>query len=48
MKEQYLEIMNPPVYDAKLFAKNANQGALDALAQSLAILQDLAFEESQT
>ena len=48
MKEQYLEIMNPPVYDAKLFAKNANQGALDALAQSLAILQDLAFENAQT
>ncbi|MDE7174071.1 MAG: glutamate--tRNA ligase [Helicobacter sp.] len=48
MKEQYLEIMNPPVYDAKLFAKNANQGALDTLAQSLAILQDLAFEDTQT
>ena len=48
MKEQYLEIMNLPVYDAKLFAKNANQGALDALAQSLAILQDLAFEDAQT
>ncbi|MDE7216746.1 MAG: glutamate--tRNA ligase [Helicobacter sp.] len=48
MKEQYLEIMNPPVYDAKLFAKNANQGALDTLAQSLAILQDLAFEDAQT
>lgn len=47
MKEQYLDIMNPPVYDAKLFAKNAQQGALDVLAQSLTILQSLAFEDAQ-
>ncbi len=48
MKEHYLEIMNPPVYDKKLFAKNVQQGALDVLAQSFEILQSLAFDDAQT
>lgn len=48
MKEHYLEIMNPPVYDKKLFAKNAQQSAIDMLAQSFEILQSLAFDDAQT
>lgn len=48
MKEHYLEIMNPPVYDKKLFAKNAQQSAIDMLTQSFEILQRLTFDDAQT